>query len=444
MRNILAVGAYERDNFGDYLFLEVLKRALPQDNIIPSSVMYADMRSEYGAVVLPYDFILAREKVDGVWVVGGEVGAVGVVGALGMSMPTVGGAQVYSDDLSHEDAARIEHLVGANRDNHQAYIPLLDLYEKNQNATLVLNSVGLSFARKNDWSKLPLTRAARITVRESSSLRWCKDLSIPASTGPDVVQALADLYTPKKNASGLVFHANKKFIEETGIRNVVQALAAVYRPTDGQITIIAAGIANGHDAPAQLETIAQSLNRQGIPASFRKTREPLELVDIIAGATLTISTSLHVRIVSSAFSIQRVSLANQKVATYVSDWDKEFPADVPLEDLPRAVDSARAAIPDKSHAKRLSSAALNDIEKSARLIKHDAGGMLDIKELERDYLAYMNLEAIAMVAGLQRHDNNLQKQLDGIHRSKAWKLIRRLRALRKTMYSLRRRNDGKK
>ena len=85
MRRILAIGAYERDNFGDLLFLYVLRKLINNKaEVIASSIIAADTEPINGEFVLPYDILLKNHTFDGVYVAGGEIGAVDVVSGLTM------------------------------------------------------------------------------------------------------------------------------------------------------------------------------------------------------------------------------------------------------------------------------------------------------------------------------------------------------------------------
>jgi hypothetical protein len=48
--------------------------------VTPASIIFSDMREINGEVVYPYDLMLKLYEWDAVWVVGGEVGGVDVVG----------------------------------------------------------------------------------------------------------------------------------------------------------------------------------------------------------------------------------------------------------------------------------------------------------------------------------------------------------------------------
>src|SRR5215218_1336037 len=79
-RRVLLVGAYERDNFGDLLFLLVTERYL-----VAAAPFSADMRALLGRHIPAYGPLLRDEAFDAIWTVGGQVGRVDLLRAYRMS-----------------------------------------------------------------------------------------------------------------------------------------------------------------------------------------------------------------------------------------------------------------------------------------------------------------------------------------------------------------------
>src|SRR5919112_3819459 len=73
---VLLVGAYERDNFGDLLFLLVTERYLAGADVTAAAPFAADMSSLLDRTVPAYGPLLGSERFDVVWTVGGEVGSI--------------------------------------------------------------------------------------------------------------------------------------------------------------------------------------------------------------------------------------------------------------------------------------------------------------------------------------------------------------------------------
>jgi len=72
---ILCVGAYERDNFGDLLFQLVTAEYLKDADVVFAAPFAADMSALTGERIPAFGPLLASERFDAVWTVGGEVGA---------------------------------------------------------------------------------------------------------------------------------------------------------------------------------------------------------------------------------------------------------------------------------------------------------------------------------------------------------------------------------
>ena len=140
---ILLVGAFERDNLGDLLFLRLTEDLLPGPTA--ASLIAADMRELTGRYVVPYETELARRSFDLVWVVGGEVGATTTELALGFSMPEAEREAWSAADPAGRD--RLRRLLGAPDLDSSAYVPDLGAYPLASGTPLVLNSVGVAGLR---------------------------------------------------------------------------------------------------------------------------------------------------------------------------------------------------------------------------------------------------------------------------------------------------------
>lgn len=421
MRNILTVGAYERDNFGDYLFYELLKRALPDDNLIPASVIYSDMRDEYGIITIPYDFALRNYPFDAVWVVGGEVGSISVPIALQMSLK---GDQYwyYSTNSETSIATTLERMHGANRQNSRAYIPSVELYD--YKSPLIINSVGLSFSEKSPELISTLTGAAYVGVRENRSYNWCKEQGIEANMSPDVVHSLPLYYNPrKKRGVGLVFQASARYMEANKLVLVEKALVeTLKRIRVNELTIIAAGTANFHDSIEQYDTLAQKLRSYGIVVNTPNTRKPLEIVDYISSAALVVGTSLHLRIVASAYGVKRISLENEKLDHYAQQWDPEQPYSVQLVNLANTASELMSmdTVLKNDTATAMASSSLKDVIK---LLPSKESVRIDKEDMFSRFYASVLDEAVASVHEyatktyeLEQRIEERQKQIDVLNK----------------------------
>lgn len=410
MRNILAIGAYERDNFGDYLFYEVLKRALPRDNIIPGSVIAGDMRGEYGFVTVPYDFVLKNYEVDAIWVVGGEVGGVDIPSALEMSVGSVfkDTPYTYNDDIGE----KVENLLGASRDNNRAYIPDRALYARNEKKPLIIQSVGIKAYDFNEDNKKLLSSATRLVVRDSSSKDLCENNGVKAKLSPDVVHSLSKLYKPKKiNNGGILLQVNKATLdkyEKATIRKILEDIQLEYKLP---ITLFAAGTANGHDSFAAYNSILDGL--KGLDVKILDTRKPLDIVDHLASARIVIGTSLHARVVAATYNTPRISLENEKTQSYAEEWDGEWPSGVPLDKLIDTLSSTDFMSP-RGEDNKLSDIAYQELLKSVDTLgTKSANEKLLAQDLAFDWYKAQQMLAVRSTVGMKmKHDIEMHRVLE--------------------------------
>lgn len=454
-RNILAVGAYERDNFGDILFLLILRMAFPDDNIIPGSIIFSELNEEQGYITIPYDFVLSNFKVDAVWVVGGEIGAVDINSALAMTLPRKQ-YEIYQDIVvQKKDQSSLEVALSINYKNSLAYVPNMDIYKKNKNTNLIINSVGISNDFEKPALKNVLKNAKQISVREKASAELCSKMGIDVEVVPDVVHSIVSMYKPNNLDSGLVFQINEATFNDLGTESILKSISEVYFKNNfSKVTLIAAGIANNHDSIKSIEEMEKKLKKIGINAELERSRDPLKTVDVIAGASLVVSTSLHVRIVASAYNVRRISLKNKKVTNYVENWDKEFPYDIAIDSLVEASELAMATDLEinKIKTKTLSDKAFTNLKKlhnqiivsndhnlptTTELIKYYINNTFsnNLKTLHKTSFENQKqsekLEKLEIklqrltdeVESTSRKNYELNNELESIKKSKGWRMV---------------------
>jgi polysaccharide pyruvyl transferase WcaK-like protein len=358
-RDVLLVGAYERDNFGDSLFLLATERLLG-GRALASSVVSSDMTSVLGRRVVSADSALRSAPWRAVWVVGGEVGGVSVREALPMSLPDPLGSDYES--LPAEDRARFDEFVSGLDEDAPAYLPELARYPLARDTQLVVHSVGLTGAEQDAAGAVTgreasvLRGASAVTVREEGSRRAVDALGVPAVLSPDLVHALPELFPDLVRTRGggdrsLVFQMNRGLVEHHGDDELARVLAGLAVEHDARVLLFPAGTARHHDSPEQYDDLLTALGSvaPSVEATVVSTRDPLELAGVVARALCWIGSSLHGRIVSSAYGVPRVSLDVDKVTRYAATWDPGLPSGVELEAVPEAVRSAlsTAAAPDE-------------------------------------------------------------------------------------------------
>ncbi len=354
---ILLVGAFERDNLGDLLFLLVTERYVAEAEVVAAAPFASDMRPLLDRRVLAYGPLLREQSFDVVWTVGGQVGALDLRRAYRLSAPRA--ALEQFDRAGRLRQARIlRRAVGGIR-AEAPYIP-----EHAPGALTIVNSAGLSGIR---W--LPAGRRERliellrsrdaITVRDGASSRFLATAGVEHELAPDAVHAVNRLWPGERDPGSdvAIVQASRGALAELGVERLGAALAASPALRSLRIRLLMAGTANGHDTVEDLERLAAAIRRGGRDAAILEARRPRELVEEIRRARVVVGSSLHVRIVAAAFGIGRVSLIRPKVTRYARTWDADMPFDVGPDGLDAAVARAiaRADEPEAAaHAAGLS------------------------------------------------------------------------------------------
>ncbi len=356
---ILLVGAYERDNLGDLLFLLVTERYVAEAEVVAAAPFAADMRPLLDRRVHAYGPLLRDEPWDVVWTVGGQVGSIDLRRAYRLSASPE--ALDRFDRANPLSRARIlRRAVGGVR-VEAPYIPDLT-----PGALTIVNSAGLSgirwlpAARRERLVALLRTRSS-ITVRDGASSRFLTNAGIEHDLAPDAVHAVNRLWPGERDPRSdvAVVQVSRGILAELGHERLAAALAASPALRALRIRLLLAGTANGHDTVEDLEQLAAAVRRAvpGRDIALLEARRPRELVEEIRRAKVVVASSLHLRIVAAAYGIGRVSLARPKTTRYARTWDADMPFDVGPDGLDAAVARAiaRAEEPEAAaHAAGLS------------------------------------------------------------------------------------------
>ena len=374
MKRVLLVGAYERDNLGDLLFLLVTERYLQGADVVAAAPFSADMRAQLGRRIPAYGPLLRSESFDAIWTVGGQVGSVDVARAYKMSAKPR--AWRRYERRSEAARARILRRAAGGAPPPSPYIPLPAAYPRNAEAPAVLNSVGIAGVRgiepgRREAVVAALRGAAAVTVRDQGSSRLLSDLGVEHRLLPDAVHALGVIEPAERDprAETAIVQISSARLRMLGHERVARALARSPQLARRPVRLLPAGTATGHDAIRDYEAVARAA--RGLDVEIVRDRRPLALVGHIRRARVVIGTSLHVRIVAASYGVPRVSLAKPKPTRYARLWDPGMPFGVELGELDAAVEAAleRATRPEAAeHAQRLALAAHENLEQLARRV----------------------------------------------------------------------------
>ncbi|GAA4421619.1 hypothetical protein GCM10023169_14660 [Georgenia halophila] len=344
---VLLVGAYERDNFGDLLFLLQSEEYLRNAEVTAAAPFPGDMTELLDRRIPAYGPLLEEQEYDCLWTVGGEVGATSFLGAYRMSMPP-GVVRAYEAASPQVREEMIRRTCG-NTPIENPYIPRPTAYPRNASAAMVLNSVGFAgitgLPTDQQEARLATIREAdRIAVRDQLSADLLTAHGVSHTLAPDLVHSMA-LTRPRERPAEpdvALVQVSDAHLRQTGHEAFAEALARSAHLAPFRIRLFLAGTARGHDSVESYERIIAHVHRisPGRDIDISTARRPLDLADEIARAALWIGLSLHGRIVAAAYGVPRMSLAKRKLDAYAQTWDPEMPYGVTTEGLDDAVAEA--------------------------------------------------------------------------------------------------------
>lgn len=354
MKRILAVGAFERDNFGDLLFLYVMRQLLNKKaESVPASIIAASINSMNGEQILPYATLLKHEPFDGVYVVGGEVGAVDVAGGLMMDLSKAEYDLVLNNKDNLNEIVEFYTDIPQDYERH-AYIPELSKYPLNRHTPLILNSVGLSNIKNLSptftYNTIKLLKHSTISVREHESQQFLRDHSIASRLAPDIVHTIR-LFHPKYKSDKRYFafqiHAELVKSKNYSAKYIASILKNIAHEIDADVCLFLAGTAAFHDDEKLYQRVIKEfkLLESSYQIDITSSRDPLDLVDVISGSQLWVGTSLHGRIIAASYGVPRISLFNKKVSYYAETWDTESPHGITLEQVVSQIAAAKTITP---------------------------------------------------------------------------------------------------
>jgi hypothetical protein len=347
---ILLVGAYERDNFGDLLYLLVTERYLAGADVVASAPFSADMTALLDREVLGYAPLLRSESFDAIWTVGGQVGAIDLRRAYRMSAPAHAYRRYRRRPRPWQE--RSLHRAAGGTSPLSPYIPSPLEFPRNAGAVRVVNSAGLSGIGGVEPVRraklLALLRGqTAIAVRDRPSSALLAAHGIEHRLEPDAVHALGALVPSRRDPRSdiAIVQVSSAILRRLDHGAVAAAIAASPRLRALRIRLLLAGTATGHDSMTDCELLASHVRRLAprLDVEIIGARRPLALVDEIRRARVVVGSSLHVRIAASAYGVPRVSLRRSKPTRYARTWDPDMPYDVSLPALDAAVGAAMTA-----------------------------------------------------------------------------------------------------
>jgi hypothetical protein len=346
---ILTVGAYERDNFGDLLFLLVTERYLAGSEVVAAAPFAADMSALLDRQVVSVAESLTNRDVDAIWTVGGQVGATTPGSALRMSKSPAEFSRYRTAPPSEKRALLREAFCGAQPAS--PYIPTPGAFARNAGAVSVLNSVGLTGVRRlsphvREEVIEVLRTADVVSVRDRESSDFLHGIGVKHSLVPDVVHAISllDPHERDPRSDIAVVQVSTRLLERFGHERLARTLVQSRHLAGLRVQFVMAGTAPRHDSVDDLQRVVDCVHQidPGREVEVLTDRRPLDIVRQIRQARIVVSTSLHMRIVAAAYGVPRVTMRRAKPTRYAAHWDELMPYDVSITALDDAIGAALA------------------------------------------------------------------------------------------------------
>lgn len=392
----LLIGAYERENFGDLLFLSQTESYLKSTATLATAPFPGAMKEFIDKDIIQYGRAIESNRPRAVWCAGGEVGGTSLKQAFKMS--AVDHDVDRTAKLSLSDFHQFLRSNTGLSEFSSPYLPRMSAHRHTHESVMIINSAGLSGLRRLIGSRRSeawgAVREARfISVRDQDSSNLLRRHRVPHALAPDLVHTLG-LDESFRNAAEpdlALVQVKAAVLERVGTETLAKALVESPALKPFRIRLFSAGSARGHDDSRlyeQVECRVRAMEpRRDI--SISQTTRPLDKAREIANSGLWIGTSLHGLIISSTFGIPRIGLHLEKLIRYAKTWNDDMPVGAEISEINAAVERALhvatrteqssaglrlAQLADdniKAAIKSLESAPLSDLHRDQRNAVHD-------------------------------------------------------------------------
>ncbi len=379
---VILFGAFDRHNFGDLLFPHVAAALMPGRDLVFAGLVDRDLRRHGGhsVVALARLAIGSRDRPSMLIHVGGEILTCDAWQAAVMLLPPERAQQTvaYLETRPRERLEWVHAMLGTSAlapytVSRRLYPGLLSVIYAGVGGT----AIGQVAADLRAEVLANLGAADAVGVRDGHTLEQLLAAGIDARLMPDPAVMVAELFGAKirsRARDGEVAEVLRTFAQgyvavqfsadfgaDRSLTQIAVQLDQIAALDGYGVVLFRAGAAPWHDDLARLGQVAARLR----PGSARLF-ESIDLWDIcalIASSRAYCGSSLHGRIVATAFALPRVSLRPpvatggvSKQAAFAASWDDSgFPAEVEPRDIAQAIHAA-LAIPQahlRQQARRL-------------------------------------------------------------------------------------------
>lgn len=330
---VVALGAYERDNFGDLLYREIMRDLFEPTMDAEFAAPFASPGGDGVAPVAAAGPLLMAGELDAIWTVGGEVGATDLTYAYMTSYGSSPELSLDGLDPAEQQAAIRARTGGVLFD--APYFPRPSALPSTRDAQLILNSVGLAgIPHQPAWRRAQLAAALNeadfISVRDPRSSAFLDRVGKAHRLAPDLVHSLAHTRPAASSTGHALVHLSDYQFAAHSVDIWASAIAASSTLRGMPVRLFVAGTAPGHDSVSAVESLRQRLLqiRADWDVTVSSARGVWPRVDEISASALWIGSSLHGRIVAQAYGVPRASFTKGKVDVYADHWDPDMPARV--------------------------------------------------------------------------------------------------------------------
>ena len=365
---IVLFGAFDRHNLGDLLFPHVAAALLGDEPLHFAGLAARDLRSVGGHQVQSIAEMASRwgDRPARLLHVGGETLSCGAWPAAVMLLPPeeVGPTVAYLEPRPTQRAAWLRNMLG--RETLAPYVlsrsdwPALRRIVHAGVGGVELDRVD---AAMGDEVLAKLRDADALGVRDPRTQALLAHEGVTAALLPDPAVMVAELFGARIRRRGeggeaaamraafpqgyLAVQFSTAFGDDATLATIAAQLTQAIAATGLGVVLFRAGAAPWHDDLASLERVAQRLSATAVRV-FRSL-DIWDLCALIAGCAACASSSLHGRIVATAFARPRLSLQPDdaqarivKSDAFAQTWDEAaWPAAMPAQ-LADALDAALA------------------------------------------------------------------------------------------------------
>jgi len=351
-RQVALIGAFDRFNYGDLLFPQIVEHELRRCGVDADyrcySLRAADLRSRGGVVTRPLSELRGQRLPPGsaAIVAGGEVLSARWLDAwLGLAGPR--------QSLAAKIAARI---VGANvvdgvcrrlLDGDRPLPWVVSGTDLGHDIPVLFNAVGGTGigrlpAPLIEAARTRLERAALLSVRDPQTKAALEgwDLPVEVRLAPDCGVLVAELW-PGETAADKASDDARRTVDGLGGRYLVfqvgrypawrlvpllaEQLREIHQGTGLAILLLPLGQASGHEDLVPLRSIAGRL--RDLPVTLLSSPDVGDIVFAIAKAALFVGSSLHGNLTALAFGVPHVGFGARvaKLDQVLRTWDAACP-----------------------------------------------------------------------------------------------------------------------